>query len=311
VDVPSGKEKKTKASEGFAGSFAFAPDGRLFVAYEGEDEHQVRVWDLGKDQIVNTFKVPTKVTNIDLSPDGKVLACSHLTDEPGAGLLDRQLSIIDVPTGRVKATLDASATATFSPNGRVLAYATADDAIKLYDIASGKERHALTGHKSNVRSLIFVDNRVLVSSTGSKVLVGDKEDKTVRVWDVETGKQTALVECPQESEKVAVFPDGKTLITTHKDKTARFWSVATGKDAGVITPMEHETVWHLTFTPDGKGLITTHYDKGLIWWEIPSRKKALTMKPLDVYCMKPVFTRDGKLMALPYTDGTVKLYELR
>jgi WD40 repeat protein len=307
VDLPSGKEKKTKAGEGFAGSFAFAPDGRLYVAFGGKNEHQVQVWDLGKDQIVNRFKVPSKVTGINLSPDGKVLACTHLSDDPDA----RQLSIFDVSSGQVKAVLDSSVTSAFSPNSRVLAYAAADGAIGVYDVASDKERPVLVGHKSDVRSLTFVDNRVLVSNTGPKVLVGDKEDKTVRVWDAETGKQTALVECPQEPEHIAVFPDGKTLVTTHKDKTARFWSVETGKGAGVITPMENESVWHLAFTPDGKALITTHYDKGLIFWELPSRKKALTMKPLDVYCLKPVFTRDGKLMALPYTDGTVKLYELR
>jgi WD40 repeat protein len=67
VDVPSGKEKQTRASEGFAGSFAFAPDGRFYVAFESAKEHQVRVWDLGKNQLVKTFKLPTKVRGLDLS----------------------------------------------------------------------------------------------------------------------------------------------------------------------------------------------------------------------------------------------------
>jgi WD40 repeat protein len=87
------------------------------------------------------------------------------------------------------------------------------------------------------------------------------------------------------------FRTGRPLVTTHKNKTARFWSAETGKDVGVMTPMERERVWHLTFTPDGKGMITTHYDHGIILWEVPSRKNLLALKPLDVNCLKPVFTR--------------------
>jgi hypothetical protein len=311
VEVPTGKEKKTKAGAGFGGSFAFAPDGRLYVAFEKEDEHEVRLWDLGKDQIVKRFKFPTRVRDIELSPDGKILVCLLDANDPGADLA-RRILLIDVATGRVRTTFDGTGTPTFSPNGRVVACATArGGAVKLYDLEANKELHVLKGHRGDVRVLIFVDDRVLVTSTGRVILVGEKEDRTVRVWNVETGQQTAQFECPHEPENVALFPDGKTLVTTHKDKSMRFWSVETGKDVGVITPMQRERVWHLTFTPDGKALITTHYEQGLILWEIPSRKKALALKPRSVYGLQPVFTRDGKLMALPYSDGALKLYELR
>jgi hypothetical protein len=34
------------------------------------------------------------------------------------------------------------------------------------------------------------------------------------------------------------------------------------------------------------------------------------MKPLDEYCLQPIFTRDEKRMAVGYTGGMVKIYEL-
>jgi WD40 repeat protein len=307
VELPSGKEITSKASEGSRGVFDFAPDGRLFVATDSK----VQAWDLAKNEIVKTYQLPSQILQINLSPDGKVMVCVHKDDFPEEIDSDNAVSIVDVQTGKVKGAFAGSSTLAFSPDSRLLACATRKDyAIRIYDLVSDKETHLLKGHQSNIRFLAFADNKTLVSNTGAKVFVVDKVDTTVRIWNVETGKEQAVVNSPKEVEKALVFPDGKTLVTTYKDKTVTFWSVENGKDLGSMTPLDREPVWHLVFMPDGKTMITTHYDKGIILWEMPTRKKVLAMNPVAVYCLQPAFSPDGRLMALPYTDGMIKIYAL-
>jgi WD40 repeat protein len=65
----------------------------------------------------------------------------------------------------------------FSPDGRLLASASYDKTIRLWDVASGQPRgDALRGHTDLVLSVTFSpDGRLLASAS---------DDKTIRLWDV-------------------------------------------------------------------------------------------------------------------------------
>ena len=65
---------------------------------------------------------------------------------------------------------------TFSPDGRALAAGTALGGVELWDVATGRRRSVLRGHRGGVWGLEFApDGRTLYTG-------GD--DGTVRVWDM-------------------------------------------------------------------------------------------------------------------------------
>ena len=64
----------------------------------------------------------------------------------------------------------------FSPVGRLLASASADTTVQIWDPATGEHRRTLTGHKDFVRAVAF--------SPDGRLLASGSDDTTVRLWNL-------------------------------------------------------------------------------------------------------------------------------
>ena len=98
----------------------------------------------------------------------------------------------------------------------MLASASDDKMVKLWDTATGKEIKTLSGHTDGVWGVSF--------SPDSKMLASASRDNTVKLWDTATGKEIkTLTGHTSTVLGVSFSPDGKILASASADNTVKLW----------------------------------------------------------------------------------------
>jgi WD40 repeat protein len=109
----------------------------------------------------------------------------------------------------------------FSPDSKLLASASEDRAVQVWDMTTNTLQRRLERHYSGVWSVAF--------SPDSKLLASASRDRMVRLWDTATGTLQQTLEGYNGGVwSVAFSPDSRLLASASKDQTVRLWDVVTG-----------------------------------------------------------------------------------
>ncbi|MEC4818883.1 MAG: hypothetical protein SAK29_37260 [Scytonema sp. PMC 1069.18] len=113
--------------------------------------------------------------------------------------------------------------ASFSPDGKTVAFATDEELVKLWDINS--DRIILITprrHRGRVNSVNFSpDGKILISASDGE---GRSYDNLLKLWDVATGREIATPTKHSGSVNSATFSsDGKTIVSASDDGTYIIW----------------------------------------------------------------------------------------
>ena len=141
----------------------------------------------------------------------------------------------------------------FSSDGLILASASKDEAVKLWDVAT----------KKNIATLRHVDLVSSVSFSPDDSILASTSRSSVKLWDVMTKKNIATL----EGGWTAVFsPDGSILASGSRS-IIKLWDMATGANIAILVG-HTDVVRSISFSPDGSFLASASWDNTFKLWDI-------------------------------------------
>jgi WD40 repeat protein len=110
----------------------------------------------------------------------------------------------------------------YSPNGKLLATATDDNIVGLWDAETGSRVTDLNEHTDSAQAVAF--------SPDGLTLASGAMDGTVRLWNVSTRRTTRTLKIGGGVRSLAYSPDGRALAAGSDKGCAIVWDAASGRE---------------------------------------------------------------------------------
>lgn len=328
------------------GALDVSPDGTLLVT--GSEDQTCRVWEANTGKPLKLYAGHTaEVTCLAVRPDGKEVASA---DESGLVRV-WPLAAVDENEASTEAT-DALWAVAVSPGGHTFATAGADRLVRVYDV-TGALLRTLRGHKAPVTAACFLDDETLVTAGGDRAafvwslkgdaspkpltghtsvvlavapldrgrkLVSGSVDRTLKLWDVATGKVLATHDAKSAVCALATRPDSPRIACGTADGwLSVFETTATGLTRIATTAAHTAGVAAVAARPDGREFVTVGGDGFVRVWafgESNALVARFTFEPVTnpngtgaFILSAAAYAPDGKSFAVAGQEGLLRVYE--
>ena len=169
------------------------------------------------------------------------------------------------------------------------------------------------GHTAQVARVLFTPDsrRVLTVSL----------DKSIRVWDVKTGRTLRVLRPPIDDGyegslyTAAISGDGRLLAVAGYNKPGRAWGrihlidLAENRLVRTLVGHTHDII-SLAFSPNGKWLASGSRDNTAILWDVSTGAYRQVLRGYNGHVWGLAFSPDNLRLATASHDGTARIWEV-
>jgi WD40 repeat protein/serine/threonine protein kinase len=156
---------------------------------------------------------------------------------------------------------------------------------------------------------VAVVHSVACSANGCWALTGNS-DRTVRLWDLETGKELRRFEGHLGGvTSVAFFPDGRHALSGSYDKTLRLWDLQTGKEVRRFQG-HTDRVEAVALSPDGGQALSGSHDETMCLWDVRTGQVVRRFREHSALVRCVAFSPDGRKALSGSGDHHMRLWDL-
>ena len=297
-------------------SVSVTPDGRRAVS--ASTDKTLRVWELETGRCLRVLEGHTDWANsVSVMPDGRrVVSASD----------DGTLRVWELETGMCTRAPEGHkgwvSGVRATPDGLRAVSASTDVTLRVWELETGGCLRVLEGHTSTARSVIETPDGRLVLGGGSSWItivsvtpdgvraVSAGDDKTLRVWNLETGRCLRVLEGHSGTVRsVSVTPDGRRAVSASADKTLRVWELETGRCLRVLEG-HSGTVTIVSVTPDGLRAVSASADGTLRLWNLETGSCLHVLEGHTSLVESATVTPDGLRAISASADGTLRVWNL-
>jgi WD40 repeat protein len=248
----------------------------------------------GRDPVEVILPEPGEVSCVAFSPVGTVLAIGRQS----------HVQLVDAETGKALRLLKGHTgqvnDVAFSNDGSLIATASNDRTVRVWEAASGTHVATLRGHANQVGSVAFSPDGSLIASAS--------DDFTARTWDTATWTHRTTFNGHRGLVRSVVFsPDGSLIATASADQTARTWDPATGTQRVTIAG-HSDWVRRVAFSPHGDFIATASRDNTARIWDTDTGIRRTTLAGHFEGLNSVAYSPDGSLIATASRDNTARIW---
>ncbi|MDE0484245.1 MAG: dockerin type I domain-containing protein [Candidatus Poribacteria bacterium] len=304
-------------------AWAFTPDEQTLAFASGWGN--IELWDANTFSLLKPQYIyghTETVHSVAFSPDGKIIASGHA---------DSYIRFWDAATGEFKSILtghkrNVRSVTFINLTEPILVSAGIDGEVVFWDYntllgSSGTSVLRVIETGDMHTQLI---SRIAVSQDGKR-LASASHDKTVSLWNAETGEYLhTLAEGNRLVESVAFSPDGQTLASS--SDAVYLWNTNTGT---LLHSLKRGDFFFggdsIAFSPDGKIIAGTFendwgewdraidgwpppVDDGFYLWDVDTGKLLRTTRIRGTKSL--AFSPDGKTIVSGDSNGSIHLWDM-
>ncbi len=189
----------------------------------------------------------------------------------------------------------------FLLNDTVLASASADGVVRLWNVEAGTLAQAFDASNNAIGTLAVSPNGNWLALAGS--------DNKIMLWDAKAGHMAGEFNGHAGSVRQMAFsPDGHTLASVSRDQSVILWNVDKREAIHRLSGYE-DAILALAFAPNGRRIATGDAKGQIRYWEISSGKLVGYFRAHDERITALAFSPDGKWLASGGQDNFLKLWD--